>query len=103
MQQTTHLSLWKGAVLGTRPVSSLRQIFHDTAADHRLTVAQMEADTRAHAISHPRQDFMWRARQVKWADGTPRYSLPMIGKFLGVDHSTVIHGVRAHEKRMGAN
>jgi chromosomal replication initiation ATPase DnaA len=38
-------------------------------------------------------------REVK-INGRPRYSYPQIAKFLRRDHTTVIHGVRAHEQRI---
>jgi chromosomal replication initiation ATPase DnaA len=52
---------------------------------------------RAFAIAHPRQEAMWRMRQAgKW-------SLPQIGRFLGErDHTTVLSGIRAHQKRLDA-
>lgn len=85
-----------------RPIGTMKTILAEAAADHGLPPTAITGDRRfAHHV-RARQEFMWRARQVKWADGTHRYSLPMIGKFLGVDHTTVLHGVRAHEKRIGA-
>lgn len=44
-----------------------------------------------------RQMFMWELHQR-----TPRLSLTQIGKALGGrDHTTVLHGVRQHAKRIG--
>ena len=86
-----------------RPATTMKTILAEAAADHGLRPSDITGDRRFIHHVRARQDFMWRARQVKWLDGKPRYSLPQIGQFLGVDHTTVIHGVRAHEKRMGAN
>ena len=86
-----------------RPTTTMKTILAGVAADHGLRPSDITGDRRFIHHVRARQDFMWRARQVKWLDGKPRYSLPQIGQFLGVDHTTVIHGVRTHEKRMGAN
>ena len=86
-----------------RPTTTMKTILAEVAADHGLRPSDITGDRRFIHHVRARQDFMWRARQVKFMDGKPRYSLPQIGQFLGVDHTTVIHGVRAHEKRMGAN
>jgi chromosomal replication initiation ATPase DnaA len=59
------------------------------------------SQSRKYHITRPRQDFMWRCRQVKFADGSQRYSLPQIAAFLGgMDHTTVLWGVRAHARRI---
>lgn len=85
-----------------RPAGTMKTILAEAAADHGLPPSAITGDRRFIHHVRARQDFMWRARQVKWADGKPRYSLPMIGQFLGVDHTTILHGVRAHEKRLQA-
>lgn len=48
----------------------------------------------------PRQEAFWVARQ-QMRDGKHAHSFPQIAKYFGGrDHTTVIHGVRAHAKRM---
>ncbi len=69
------------------------------AAYHGVSVTQLRGPDRARSVSHPRQHFMWVARQHIVGD-RHRWSLPEIGRFLGGrDHTTVLHGVRAHEAR----
>lgn len=85
-----------------RPGGGMAQILAETAADYGLSPSQLQGNSRVRTISWPRQDFMWRCRQVKWADGSHRYSYPMIGGFLDMDHTTIIHGVRAHAARLAA-
>lgn len=94
-------SLYKG-VVPRQP--SLRELLEETAADYDLEAQDLLKVDRRPEISRPRQDFMWRARRVKWASGKHRYSLPQIGHFLGgMDHTTVLHGVRAHAHRISAD
>jgi chromosomal replication initiator protein len=83
------------------PAVTMQSLLRETAADHGLTAPDLMADTRKRFIAHARQDFMWRARQIRTRTGEHRYSFPMIGRFLGgMDHTTVVHGVRAHSKRL---
>lgn len=52
-------------------------------------------------ISHPRQEAFWIARRQRRTDGSYRHSLFAIGAFFGGrDHTTVLHGVRAHAERL---
>lgn len=82
-----------------RPPGGLKGIMRATAADHGVEVEDLFSVSRGKAIVRVRWDFMWRARQVKWPDGAFRYSLPQIAQALGgMDHTTVLHGVREFEK-----
>jgi chromosomal replication initiation ATPase DnaA len=100
------LSLFKGVIetdsrgIVRPPLNPLRALLRETAEDHGLEPETLLSKSRCHPIAHPRQDFMWRARQMKRADGTHRFSSPRIAAFLGLsDHTTVLHGVKAHAKR----
>lgn len=82
---------------------TMRSLLIETAHRNGLTPGDLQSVSRTHRIAHPRQEFMWRCRQVKNPDGSWRYSLPQIGLFLGgMDHTSVLHGVRQHAKRMAA-
>jgi chromosomal replication initiator protein len=82
---------------------TMKTIAADVCARHGLAVDDLLSPDRKRRIAHPRQEFMWRCRQIYWASGGHRYSLPQIGVFLGCrDHTTVLHGVRAHEARLEA-
>lgn len=86
---------------------SIASICRDVAEKYGLTVAQLESQSRIRPIAHPRQEVMWRAYQIRRWDGSRRYSTTMIGRYWkgkggrtkGLDHSTVIHSLRAYEKR----
>jgi chromosomal replication initiation ATPase DnaA len=49
-----------------------------------------------------RQYAMWLLRQIRSADGHPRYSYPAIGRAFGRDHTTAIHAKEAVETRLAA-
>lgn len=84
-----------------RPPGGLRSLLEAVSRERNIPLHELTSATRAHPVAHARQDFMWRARQVRWPDGRPRYSLPFIARFLGMkDHTSILHGVRAHEGRL---
>lgn len=62
------------------------------AAKHRLNVDQIMSSDRRYRTSRARQEVMWTFRQDGW-------SFPKIGALVGRDHTTVMHGVRAHMLR----
>lgn len=92
-------------VVVRRPM--LMEIAKAVAADYMIPLHDLLGECRAPVFSHPRQDFCWRARQVRNADGSHRYSLCQIGGFFavhrasnrGLDHTTVLHGIRRQEGR----
>ena len=74
---------------------SAKQIIHHVAERRGLTVAQMLSPDRTERIAHARQEAMWEIRQR-----TPM-SLADIGRRMGGrHHTTVLHAVRTHERRM---
>jgi chromosomal replication initiation ATPase DnaA len=92
----TLLSLWKGAVPRVPQPRSMREILLDVAALHDITVEDLKSHKRGRRYAHPRQ----QAMAEMYATG--RCSMPMIGSFLGRDHTTVLWGIRAHERRTAA-
>lgn len=83
-----------------RPLT-LRAIAEEVAFDRFISVADLIGKSRKDRHARPRHEFMWRARQVRQEDGSHRYSLMQIAQFLGMtDHTSIMHGVREHEKRM---
>jgi len=99
------LSLWKGDVQPPHPPEpplgeKVRAILRQAAAFHGVTVDDIKGSRRFLSHCMARQEAMWRLREIKAPDGSPRLSLPRIGQIVGgVDHTTVLHGVRAHERR----
>ena len=74
---------------------SMREIAADVAARHGLTLDELKSPQRARRIAWPRQEAM------KEIYDTGRFSLPQIGGFFGGrDHTTVLHAIRAHAKRL---
>lgn len=70
-------------------------IIRMVADHHDITEGDICGDGRQRRIAWPRQEAMFVARQ---ATG---HSLPKIGWVFGDrDHTTVMHGIRAVEKRM---
>lgn len=96
--RTELLSLWRGVIIIRRPdPRNMATITADVAALHHLTVEDLKGQQRVRSIAHPRQ----QAMAEMYATGCCSY--PQIGMFLGGrDHTTVLHGKRAHERRMAA-
>jgi len=61
------------------------------AAKHKLTVEQLMSRTSAHHISHARWDAFIALQKRGW-------SLPRIGNHFGLDHTTVLYGIRKARK-----
>ena len=62
------------------------------ANTHGLTVDRFKARDRHREVAWPRQEVMLAAHRAG-------YSMPQIGRFLGRDHTTVLHGIRQAEAR----
>lgn len=75
------------------PVKRMADIAAEVAQANHLTLAELKSRTRAQRISHPRQEAMAKMHQ------TGRYGLTRIARFFGVDHTTVLYGVRQYEAR----
>lgn len=70
-----------------------REIIEEVARQHNLRYDEIMTPTRQPRISHPRQEAMYRLREEKG------FSYPKIAMIFGLDHTTVIYGVRAYIKR----
>lgn len=70
------------------------------AWEHELTLADLRGRSRCRPVAQARQDLCWRLYQLKHPDGQRRFSTPQIAKFVGLlDHTSVLHAIRAHEAR----
>ena len=77
--------------------TSVADIVRETAAKHGLSVAVLLGHCRQRAYAWPRQEAMYRVFTE-----CPHISYPEAGRRLGGrDHTTILHGVRAHCKRNG--
>lgn len=72
------------------------KILHDVACRHNLNPSDIKSASRMGHIVRARQEAMYRLRKRL------RISYPQIAKIVGrQDHTTAVHGVRAHAKRHG--
>jgi len=76
--------------------SEARKLASALAALHGLTLDDIRSPKSGPRHAWPRQHIMHALIS------TGRYSYPAVGRLLNRDHSTVHHGVRAHERRAGA-
>ena len=79
----------------------VREIAREVARRHGVPTSEIFGDRRFRPIVHARQEVAWRLARLRHPDGSRRFSLPQIGQWLGgKDHTTILHAIRAHEKRM---
>jgi chromosomal replication initiation ATPase DnaA len=72
-------------------------VLADVAERHDVSVHELRGPSRRLPLAHVRQEAMWLLRQLPHAP-----SHPTIGRWLGGrHHTTIIHGVRSHERRAG--
>lgn len=77
--------------------TSVADIVRETAAKHGLSVSVLLGQCRQRAYAWPRQEAMYRVFTE-----CPHISYPEAGRRLGGrDHTTILHGVRAHCQRNG--
>lgn len=74
-----------------RPLS-MERIALDVALEHGITLAELTGPARHRRQAWPRQEAMARMHEAG-------YSLSQIARFLDRDHTTILHGVRAHKAR----
>ncbi len=76
----------------------LSELLQDACADHGQSIYDVRSPLRLKELCAARHDFFHRARQ------TGRWSLKQIAQAAGrTDHTTVIHGIKTHQKRMEAS
>jgi hypothetical protein len=77
--------------------TSVADIVRETAAKHGLSVNDLLSQCRRRAYAWPRQEAMYRVFTE-----CPHVSYPEAGRRLGGrDHTTILHGVKAHCRRNG--
>jgi hypothetical protein len=76
-------------------MDSLQSIKDAVCEEFGITPAHIAGRCRSALYSPPRQAAWWLARELTG------HSLPVIGRCIGKrDHTTVLHGLGAHERRM---
>lgn len=96
------LSLYKGLLRQPLSGPCMREIIAFVAAKHGLTPSDLIGPNRRPAVCRARQEAMYWCRAQEAPNGGARWTLPKIAATLGRDHTTVLHGVRAHKARMMA-
>lgn len=83
-------------LLGPKPFTlPLHVIIAEVAQKHGVSYDELISDRRQKRMIAPRFEAYWRC-----ARETPA-SYPQIGRAFGNrDHTTILHGVRRHEKRL---
>jgi chromosomal replication initiation ATPase DnaA len=74
---------------------NMAQIAAEVAGDNGLTLAELKSRSKGQEIVRPRQYAM-----MLMADAG--HSLPSIGRFFGLDHTTIWHGVKVARARVEA-
>ena len=94
-------SLWRGMIPVIEGRITMPAIVRAVGEKHGFTVDELMSPARPdRELNLARQEAMWIMRQVRLLDGRQRYSFPVIGAFFGRDHTTILSGARAHEKRL---
>jgi hypothetical protein len=77
------------------PMGTARRILKEVADEGGVPVSELIGPWRTQHIVHLRQKAMYRLRHETLM------SLPQIGRFMGGrDHTTVLHGIAAHQGRL---
>jgi chromosomal replication initiation ATPase DnaA len=78
-----------------REQGSAREIVKMVALKHQVSVNDLVKSKRRYKqITHARQEaYFLIVSRLGW-------SLPQTGRYFGKDHTTVLHGIRTHAKRM---
>lgn len=76
------------------PRERLLAVVDAVAASHGITRKDVLGPNQAGRYAHPRQEAYWIVRQETGL------SYASLARLFGRDHTTIIHGIRAHEARM---
>jgi chromosomal replication initiation ATPase DnaA len=105
------LSLYKGVIrkamvahpgMGGQRISAalLNGIVSELAELRGVSAEDILGQRRHRHVAHVRQEVMYRLRSRVGTDGRPLHSYPEIGRALARDHTSCLHGVRAHKARI---
>lgn len=87
------MEMQRDYLLKPRP---LRWIIHSVAIRHGLAYRDLVGADKTRRVVYPRWEAFWECRCLTGA------SLPKIGRAFGKrDPTTVLHGIRKHQERMG--
>ena len=87
---------------GPQGMDLVRQIAREVAEKHGVNPDVMFVRHLRNKAGIARQEMAWRLWRMNKPAGEPRFSFSQIGRWMGgLHHTTIIHAIRAHEKRMG--
>lgn len=96
------LSIWHGMVDLPDKYPSAQQILSEVAWRHDMSVAEMLSPNRERRYARARWDAMHLLREMPRNGGFIR-SLTEIGRLMGgMDHTTVLHGIRRRAETIAA-
>lgn len=89
-------SLWRGEMVAPPRGRPSEEILRETAAEHGMTVAAMLSRARSKPFVRARWDAIRELRATNTPNGLPR-SLPLIGKVMGMNHTSLVYALRRIE------
>ena len=77
------------------------EIIREVAKAYGLGPRTLRSRNRKRKFAWPRQEAYWRLRQELVPGSNRQRSLPEIASLFGRDHTTILHGIKKHQERMG--
>lgn len=84
------------AVLDSLTLRDLTELLDDVCRHRAVTRHEVCGRTRTKAVARARHELWWRLRHQPEAC----FSFEEIGRIFCRHHATVLHGVRAHQRRL---
>jgi chromosomal replication initiation ATPase DnaA len=95
------VSMWRlGFDPPPLPLPKMSDIAKAVSEEYRVSLDDLRGPCRQQYISRPRQAAMWRMWRVKREDGVRKFTLTQIAGYFRRDHTTILHGIKAHQKRL---
>lgn len=82
----------KSTVIDKKKIYSLKRCFHSVCSWYGLTAEELKSRSREQHITVPRHHFCWVVYRNRID-----VSYPMLGRYLGKDHTTIVHSVNTFE------
>ncbi|MCA3736041.1 MAG: hypothetical protein INE97_11990 [Phenylobacterium sp.] len=88
---------------GPQGMDLAREIAREVGWRYGVPASEIFGPRRFRSFVLARQEVAYRLYNSRHQSGPRRFSLTQIGTWLGGrDHTTILHAIRAHERRMGA-
>lgn len=93
-------SLWRGPIeVYTTPPGEWKEIVREVAEEHCVTVKEIMARDNSRRVSHARQECFSRVYDMRFCDGSRRFSTLQVGRLFGRDSTTILFGIDQHKRR----